>query len=216
MVNHALAYAVAFLGLIIFLLPPQEPSLGVLRPFSEPAAPPPVYTPRQLKAMATAGALFCNLCVVLDGFQHVKGGTEIFLCLVLCLPTGLGDDANNGTATAGEGGENGTAIGEENPAAQADEPTVHNDDRWCTLFLFTHIMENASAALRGSRIMMKSMAVELTKFLCSPDMSWSRMLLGPNFRAHIMGKISMSFRYVMRNRVCVCVCVVHVYMCVQV
>eukprot|EP00281_Chroomonas_sp_CCMP1168_P035656 CAMPEP_0206250854 /NCGR_PEP_ID=MMETSP0047_2-20121206/21703_1 /ASSEMBLY_ACC=CAM_ASM_000192 /TAXON_ID=195065 /ORGANISM="Chroomonas mesostigmatica_cf, Strain CCMP1168" /LENGTH=319 /DNA_ID=CAMNT_0053676749 /DNA_START=25 /DNA_END=985 /DNA_ORIENTATION=- len=32
-----------------------EPSFGVLRPFSEPAPPPKVYTPKQLKAMATRG-----------------------------------------------------------------------------------------------------------------------------------------------------------------
>lgn len=33
----------------------QEPSFGVLRPFTEAAPPPPVYTPAQLKKMATAG-----------------------------------------------------------------------------------------------------------------------------------------------------------------
>ena len=33
----------------------QEPSFGVLRPFTEPAPPAPVYTPEQLKKMATAG-----------------------------------------------------------------------------------------------------------------------------------------------------------------
>jgi hypothetical protein len=33
----------------------EEPPLGMLRPFSEPAPPQPVYTQEQLKKMATMG-----------------------------------------------------------------------------------------------------------------------------------------------------------------
>lgn len=46
----------------------QEPSMGILRPFSEPAPPPRVFTSEQLKRMATRGASFLPACQTTLGY----------------------------------------------------------------------------------------------------------------------------------------------------
>jgi len=88
----------------------EEPSLGVLRPFEQAPAPAPVYTPDQLKAIATAG---------LDDDDE-KGNSEKALT------------AQSLAQTEGEEGEAGGDVSKEAviAAAQKEGASVHKDDSY--------------------------------------------------------------------------------------